>query len=104
VEGVAPKVGIELLLLEATLLLLLVPAGHVAGDGLTLGAGFSAFQNDVFARHGDMVLEEKGEEDEARGLTRKAKDRGSAVLGVTRSAGREFLESDHFRVYKKTRL
>jgi hypothetical protein len=43
VEGMAAKMLIILLLLDAVRLLAFIAAGHVAGDGLPLSACFGAF-------------------------------------------------------------
>ena len=43
VQRVATKIFVILLLLDAVGLLLFVARGHIAGNGLPLGAGFGAF-------------------------------------------------------------
>lgn len=52
VDRVTAQVGIVFLLLNPALLLLFVTGGHVTGRRFAFSAGFSAFQDDVFAWHG----------------------------------------------------
>lgn len=52
VQGMATKKPVIFLLLNAVGLLALVARTHVAGNGFTLFAGFSTFQDDVLSCHG----------------------------------------------------